>query len=78
MRASVSELKGVRQGCAMSLWLLNVHMDAVIKEVKVGIGRLGVRFQEEGREWRYPGFLYANDLILCSESGVDLKVMVGY
>ena len=29
----------VRQGCIMSLWPFNVHMEAMIKEVKMGIGR---------------------------------------
>ena len=41
---------GVRQGCIMSLWFFNVYMDAVIKEVEMGMGRMGVRFMEEGRE----------------------------
>ena len=53
---------GVRQGCIMSPWLFNVHKDAVMKEVKVGMRRGGVRLQEEGREWRLPGLLYADDL----------------
>ena len=43
---------GVRQGCIMSPWLFNVYMDAVMKEVKMWMRRRGVRFQEEGREWR--------------------------
>ena len=32
---------------------------------------------EEGREWRLPGLLHANDLILCGESEGDLRAMVG-
>ena len=28
---------GVRQGCIMSPWLLNEYMDAVAKEVKMGM-----------------------------------------
>ena len=32
---------------------------------------------EEGREWRLPGLLYANNLVLCSESEKDLKVILG-
>ena len=31
---------------------------------------------KEGREWRLPGLLYADDLVLCDESE-DLRVMVG-
>ena len=30
---------GVRQGCIMSPWLFNVYMDAVMKEVKMGMER---------------------------------------
>ena len=61
----------------MSPWLLNVYMDGVMKEVKMGMGRRGVRFLEDGREWRVPGLLYADDLVLCGESDEDLRVMVG-
>ena len=32
---------GVRQGCIMSPWLLNVYTDAVTKEVKMDMGRRG-------------------------------------
>ena len=48
--------------------LFNVSRDAVMKEVKIGMGRKGVKFIEQGREWRLPGLLYADDLILCGES----------
>ena len=40
-----------RQGCIMSPWLFNVYMDTVM-EVKMGMGRRGVRFLEDGRECR--------------------------
>ena len=52
----------------MSPWLFNVY---------IGVGKRGVRFQEGGREWRLPGFLYADDLVLWGESEEDLRVMVG-
>ena len=39
----------------MSLWMCNVYMDAVIKEVKMGMGRRGLRFLEGGREGKLPG-----------------------
>ena len=35
-----------------------------------------MRFQEEGREWRLPGHLYAYGLVLCGESEEDLRAMV--
>ena len=67
---------GARQGCIMSPWLFNVYMDGVMKEVKMGMGRRGVSFLEDGREWRLSGLLYADDLVMCSESEMDLRVMV--
>ena len=42
--------------------------------MKMGMGWMGMRLLEEGREWRLPYLLYAVDLVLCGESG--LKVMV--
>ena len=36
-----------------------------------------MRFQEEGREWRLIGLLYAYDLVLCGESEEDLRPMIG-
>ena len=58
---------GVRQGCIMSLWLLYVYMDGVMKEMNVVMGRRGVRFLEDGRGWRFPDPLYADELVLCGE-----------
>ena len=45
----------------------------------MGMGRRCVRFQEEGREWRWrlPGLMYADDLVLCGELEEDLRAMVG-
>ena len=68
---------GVRQGCIMSPWLLNVYMGGVMKSVKMGMGRRGVRFLEGEREWRLSVFLYTDDLVLCGESEEDLKGIVG-
>ena len=48
----------------MSPWFLNIYMDAVL-EVKMRMGRRGVRFLEEGGEGRLTGLLYADDLDLC-------------
>ena len=60
----------------MSPSLFNVYVDAVMKTVKMGMVRRGVRFQEEGREWRLPGLLYVEDLVLCDESEEDLRAFV--
>ena len=60
----------------MSPWLFNAYMDTVMNEVEMGMGRRRVRFQEEGREWRLPGLLYAGELVLCGESEENLRAMV--
>ena len=44
----------------------------------MGMGRRGVSFLEDGGEWRLPGLLYADNLVLCGESEEDLRVMVGW
>ena len=43
---------GVRQGFILSPWLFNVYMDAMVKDIKMGMG-------EEGSERRLPSLLYA-------------------
>ena len=47
-----------------------------MKEVKMGIGRMGVKCLEERRKRLFPGLLYADDLVLCNESEGDLNTMV--
>ena len=32
---------------------------------------------EDGREWRLPGLLYADELVLYGESKEDLRMIVG-
>ena len=59
----------------MSSWLFNVYMDGVMKEVKMGMGRRGVSFLADRREWRLPGLLFADDLVLCGETDEDLRVI---
>ena len=48
-----------------------------MKEVEIGLGRRGVSFLGDGRDWKLPGLLYADDLVLCGESEEDLRGMVG-
>ena len=57
----------------------HVYMDAVevMKKEEIGMGSVGMRFLEEGREWRLTGLLYADDLVLCNESEEALKTRVG-
>ena len=68
---------GVRLVSIISPCFFNAYTDAVMKKLKIGMGRRGMRFQEEGREWRLPGLLYTDNLFLCGESEEDLRTMVG-
>ena len=36
-----------------------------------------MRFHKEGREWRLPDHLYADDLVLCDELAKDLSALFG-
>ena len=58
------------------LVLMYCSKAVIWKEVKLGVGRRGVRLLEEMREWRLPGFLYVDDLILNGDSEEELKAMV--
>ena len=66
---------GVRQGCIMSPWLFSMYMDAVMK---VGMGKMGVRFLEEEKECRLHDLLYTDYSVLWGKLEQDLKVMVKY
>ena len=55
-----------------------MYIDGVMKEVKTGMGEMGLRFLEEEKGWRLPGLLYADDLVLYGESEDDQKVMIGH
>ena len=50
----------------MTRWLFNVYMDTD----ESGDGK-------EGREWKLPGLLYVDDLVLYGELEEDLRAMVG-
>ena len=61
----------------MSPWLFNVYMDEAMKEVNENGGAEDrSKVSGGGREWRLPGLLYADVLVLCGNSKDNLKVMV--
>ena len=61
--------RAVRQSCVMSPCLNNEFMNAVMKEVKMQNGRVGV-----GRDWRLSGILYADNFVSFGKQEKDLKV----
>ena len=52
----------------MSPWFFNVYMN---EGGENGDGK-------EGGEWRLPGLLYADELVLCGQLEEDLVSMVGH
>ena len=60
----------------MSPWLFNLTIGAVMKEVKMGMGRMVVTFSAEVRERKLPNLFYANDQVFGKEE--DLRVKVKY
>ena len=48
-----------------------------MKKVKMEMGRRGIRFLEDGREWRLPDLLYVDNMVLCGKSDEDMREMVG-
>ena len=67
---------GMRQGCIMSPWLFNLYIDGVMEEGKMEMRRRGVSFLKDVSEWRLPGLLSADDMVLCGESEENLRMMV--
>ena len=58
--------------------MCHVPLVRVMKEVKIGMGRIGVRFPKEEREWRLPGLLYEDNLVQGGESEEGRRVVIGY
>ena len=49
----------------MAPWLFNVYIDEVMKKVEMGMGKYRSEISGgKGKEWRLPGLLYTDDLVL--------------
>ena len=57
--------------------MCHVTLDGVMKELRIRMGRMGLKFSEGRREWRFPGLLCANDLALCRKLEEDLRLKIG-
>ena len=51
-----------------------MYIDGVVKEVKMGMGLIGVRFTENGIKQRLPGLLYVDNPVLWGGE-LDLEAM---
>ena len=68
---------GLRQGCVVSPWLLNVYMDGVVREAKAEMLERGVKLRRNGREWEDGQMLFADDTALDANSSEKLRRMIG-
>ena len=65
--------KALRQVCIMCSWLFNVYMNTEMKKVKMGMGRMGVRFVEEGGNC-LTSCMWLTWLCLVSQKGHFIEV----
>ena len=59
---------GLRQGCVMSPWLFNAHMDGVVREVSVMVlGKGQELLSATGRRFEVNQLLFADDTALVAD-----------
>ena len=69
---------GLRQGCVMSLWLFNVFMDGVMKEVREAVGDVGATLWDarSSSEWKVEWLMFADDTVVVGDSEEKLEGLV--
>ena len=67
---------GLKQGCVMSPWLFNLYMDGVVREIQGRAVDVGVTLRRDGRVWKLPVLLFADDTVLLSEDEWELQGLV--
>ena len=65
---------GLRQGCEMSPWLFNIHMNGVVRGVNTRVwGRELEMIGQGGNVWRVNQLSYADDTVLIEDSEEKLR-----
>ena len=69
---------GPKKGCAMSPWLFDLFMDAVLKEVREKAGEVGVTLREERKniEWKVEWLMFAYNTVLLGDSKEKLERLI--
>ncbi len=67
-RESFAVEVGVREGCVMSLWLLNIFMDVCMTEMKCKGVKTGAKSRLSGEVWSVVTCLFADGTVLLTES----------
>ncbi len=66
---------GLRQACVMSLWVFNVYMDGVVREVNARMLSRGLSLvNADGRERNLSQLLFADDTALVADSVGRLRL----
>ena len=68
---------GLRQGCVMSLWLFNLYIDGVVREVNARVlGRELKLADGNDNEWELTQLLFADDTVVVADSERKLCQLV--
>ena len=68
---------GLRQGCVMTPWLFNVHMDGVVREVNVRVLGKGLELlSANGSRFEINQLLFTDDTALVADSEEKLYRLV--
>ena len=68
---------GLRQGCVMSPWLFNLHIDGVVRKVNARVlGRGLMLVDGTDNEWELNQLLFADDTVVVADSERKLCQLV--
>ena len=68
---------GLRQGCVMSLWLFNLYIDGVVREVNARVLGRGLKLVDgNDNEWELNQLLFADDTVVVADSERKLCQLV--
>ena len=60
---------GLRQGCVMSLWLLNLYVDGVVREINACVLGRGLKLVDgNDNEWELNQLLFVDDTVVVADS----------
>ena len=60
---------GLRQGCVMLLWLFNLYIDGVVREVNAGVLGRGLKpVDGNDNEWELNQFLFVDDTVVVADT----------
>ena len=68
---------GLRQGCVMSLWLFNLNIDGVVREVNTRVLDRGLKLvYGNDSEWELNQLLFVDDTVVVADSEKKLCQLV--